>query len=161
MTFGQKITEGRNNTCSRWHWLFRMQTEASRDNEGLLALAWCRTNRKLETFTFTEEVNLRVSFHNWFLHMFNKERTGWSAAFQLLWIYCTEQLLLLKRQNVSHMFMRSCRRVITSFFTVLLISDTFRKYQDFLEVIFSLVLNVNSKIMGLGCREVDWQSKSL
>lgn len=52
----------------------------------------------------------------------------------------------------------AAEELITSFFTVLLISDTFIKYQDFLEVIFSLVLNVNSKIMGLGSREVGRKS---
>lgn len=57
----------------------------------------------------------------------------------------------------------AAEELIKSFFTaLLLISDTSKKYQEVIsEVIFSLVFNVNSKIMGLGCREVGWQTKSL
>lgn len=90
-------------------------------------------------------MHLRVSFHNCFLRIFQKECIGSSAAFQFLWnVCCAEQLMLLKKQNVSqeaYVHDKLQNSLITSLFTILLlISDTFRKYQNFLKVIFSLVL---------------------
>lgn len=90
-------------------------------------------------------MHLRLSFHNCFLHIFQKECIGSSAAFQFLWnVRCAEQLMLLKKQHVSqeaYVHDKPQKSLITSLFTILLlISDTFRKYQNFLKVIFSLVL---------------------
>lgn len=123
-----------------------MQTEMSQRQCGVISFSVIQNKYKVgKSFRLPERFILESHFTTAFYICSRKSRLEALLLFSSFEMYCcTEQQMVLKKQNISqeaYIHNKLQKSFITTFFTILLlISDTFRKYHDFLKVNFSLVL---------------------